>query len=117
MQLFISLSKFISVKLSKDELEVIKDLKKIKLKGKSFEFMQMQSPFERRFAVDYEGLEIGRAELNKRGFLDNIRIDPKFRRIGIASSIYRYIEGITNKKIIPSPIKQSKAIKNYWDSI
>ena len=64
---------------------------------------------------DLNGNQIGRATLNKDNYLDNIRIDEKYRRIGLATELYNFIEKVKDIKLNPSPIKQSKEIKNFWN--
>jgi hypothetical protein len=64
---------------------------------------------------DNTGSEIGRATLNKDGFLDNIRIDSNYRRIGLATHLYKFIEKTKGIKIKPSPVKQSPEIQKFWN--
>jgi hypothetical protein len=47
--------------------------------------------------------------------LDNIRIEHKYRRLGLATKLYEYIEELIGEKIKPSPIKQSPEIKQFWN--
>jgi hypothetical protein len=65
---------------------------------------------------DSNGNEIGKAQLSKDGnFLENIRIDEKHRRKGLASKVYDFIELRKGIELIPSPNKQSKEAKALWD--
>jgi hypothetical protein len=65
---------------------------------------------------DANGNEIGKAQLSKDGnFLENIRIDEKHRRKGLASKVYDFIELRKGIELEPSPNKQSKEAKALWD--
>jgi hypothetical protein len=65
---------------------------------------------------DVNGNEIGKAQLSKDGnFLENIRIDEKHRRKGLASKVYDFIELRKGIELEPSPNKQSKEAKALWD--
>jgi hypothetical protein len=65
---------------------------------------------------DANGNEVGKAQLSSDGnYLDNIRIDEKYRRKGLASNLYDFIELRKNIKLEPSPNKQSKEAKLLWD--
>jgi len=66
---------------------------------------------------DANGNEIGKAQLSVDGnFLENIRIDEKHRRRGLASKVYDFIELRKGIELEPSPNKQSKEAKALWDN-
>jgi len=92
--------------------------KPIEVKGEKFVLSQIkENNNENTFIVeDEKGNEIGRAQLSADGnYVENIRIDEKHRRKGLASSIYNFIEDRKGIKLSPSPIKQSKEAKALWD--
>jgi hypothetical protein len=65
---------------------------------------------------DKMGNEVGRATLSKDGnYLENIRIDDKYRRKGLATKIYDYIEEKVGIELQPSPNKQSMEAKKLWE--
>ena len=65
---------------------------------------------------DANGTEVGKAQLSSDGnYLENIRIDGKYRRKGLATEIYNFIEARKGIELIPSPIKQSKEAKALWE--
>jgi ribosomal protein S18 acetylase RimI-like enzyme len=49
--------------------------------------------------------------------IDNIRIHEDYRRLGLATKMYQYVEELIGKKLKPSPIKQSKEIRNFWAKV
>jgi hypothetical protein len=60
-------------------------------------------------------MEVGRATLNeKENYLTNIRLDYDYRRRGLASNLYDYIEYVIGKKIKPSPDKISIEAQKLW---
>lgn len=90
--------------------------KNINIDGIDYMFAQLNTYGEENvFIIELKGNEIGRATLNLQGnFLENIRINPEYRRKGLATKLYDYIESITRKPLNPSPIKQSPEIKQFW---
>jgi hypothetical protein len=99
------------------EKEYYQDKKKIKIKGEEYEFGRLNFKGEENvFIIEKNGSEIGRATLSKNGnYLENIRINEEYRRKGLASKMYNYIESQSNIKLEPSPIKQSEAAKKIWE--
>ena len=88
----------------------------ITINGVDYDFSQLKYSESNVFIIELEGREIGRATLSKDGsYLENIRISDQYRRKGLASKLYEYIEYITNKKLKPSPVKQSPEIMKFWD--
>jgi len=66
---------------------------------------------------DANGNEIGKAQLSAdANFLENIRINEKHRRRGLASKVYDFIELRKGIELEPSPNKQSKEAKALWDN-
>lgn len=113
---------FIPVKLDKEIAQYISDWKKIIINGTEYDFIRPTGSDSNKFIIQLDGVgEIGRASLNDYDmnfdghYLDNIRIDEKYRRIGLATKLYEYIEGLTGVKLKPSPLKQSPDIKKYWN--
>ena len=113
---------FKPMQIDSDISDFILDWKQININGKSFNFMRLNGVDKNKFVIeiDVDG-EIGSASLNCYDknfdgcYLDNIRIDTKYRRIGLASKMYEYIEGLIGEKLKPSPIKQSPEIKGFWN--
>jgi hypothetical protein len=92
------------------------DTKSYTSNGVKYEFNRLNTSGEQNvFSIEKNGNEIGRATLDEKGnFLTNIRIDENYRRMGLGSKLYDYIEQQANIKLKPSPIKQSKAAENLW---
>ena len=113
---------FKPMQIDSDISDFILDWKQIKINGESFNFMRLNGVDKNKFVIetDVDG-EIGTASLNCYDknfdgcYLDNIRIDTKYRRIGLASKMYEYIEELIGEKLKPSPIKQSPEIKGFWN--
>jgi len=108
--------KLISI-LKEIELDdVYQNRKNININGTEYTFSRLKTYGEENvFVIELNDKEIGRATLNTPGnFLDNIRIDHEYRRKGLASALYDYIESIITAPLNPSPIKQSPEIKHYW---
>ena len=105
-----------------DISEFILDWKQIVIDGVEFDFMRLNGSDANKFIIAIDGIgEIGKASLNCYDknfdgcYLDNIRIDSKYRRLGLATKLYEYIEDLIGEKLKPSPIKQSREIINFWD--
>jgi hypothetical protein len=105
-----------------DISEFILDWKQTVIDGVKFDFMQLNGSDTNKFIIVIDGIgEIGKASLNCYDknfdgcYLDNIRIDSKYRRLGLATKLYEYIEDLIGEKLKPSPIKQSREIINFWD--
>ena len=47
-------------------------------------------------------------------YLSVVRIDPAFKRQGIATTLYSAIERDTGRKLRPSPVAQSEDAKAFW---
>jgi len=113
---------FKSIQIGSDISDIILDWKQLTINGKTFNFMRLNGWDINKFVIetDDDG-EIGRASLNCYDkyfdgcYLDNIRIDDKYRRIGLATKMYEYIEELIGEKLKPSPIKKSQEIKNFWN--
>lgn len=99
--------------IDKEFSDFILDYKQIEINGLIFKFLFLN---DNSIVIENNSDgEIGKASLNSEGYLNNIRIDSKYRRIGLATKIYEYIEELIGKKLKPSPIKQSQEIKKFWD--
>ena len=71
---------------------------------------------ENVFLIEENGAEIGRATLSQDGkYLENVRINEDKRRQGLGSRLYDYIEQQIGNKLEPSPIKQTKEAKVFWE--
>jgi hypothetical protein len=115
---------FKSIPIDKEYFDFISDWKQIKIDGVTFDFMRLNGVDENKFIIEIEGVgEIGSASLNCYDknfdgcYLDNIRIDSKYRRLGLATKMYEYIEELIGEKLKPSPIKQSQEIKGFWKKL
>lgn len=121
LAMFENSGSFIPVPIGVDMKDHVLDWKQSSIDGTIYDFMRLSSGGGRTYVVELDGVgEIARASLNdydrsfNGNYLDNIRVDSQYRRIGIASRLYQYIEGVIGKQLKPSPIKQSSAIKQYW---
>ena len=52
--------------------------------------------------------------LGQQNYISIVRIDPKYKRQGIATALYRAIERHTGKPLRPSPTDQSDEAKAFW---
>ena len=52
--------------------------------------------------------------LGQQDYISIVRIDPKYKRQGIATALYRAIEQHTGKPLRPSPTDQSDEAKAFW---
>jgi ribosomal protein S18 acetylase RimI-like enzyme len=111
-----------STKLTSDEYKDLYDISTFNSGGTTFYFVYMKNNKNRFYIETDDGGEVGYADLNDYDkdfdgvYLDNIRIDPRYRRYGLATAMYSYIERMTGNKIKPSPVKQSDAIKSLWSN-
>lgn len=94
-----------------------KNKKAINIEGDEYELAQLNTHGEGNvFVIEKEGEEIGRATLSKDGnYFENIRIDEKYRRKGLASKMYDYVESRMGIEMQPSPIKQSVSAQKLWE--
>lgn len=87
------------------------------LNDEKYYFSRLNTHTEKNvFTIETEdGKEIARATLNENGnYLTNIRVDENYRRKGLASNLYNFIEKVTNSNLKPSPDKISNEAKNLW---
>ena len=72
--------------------------------------------FDDKFIIEYNEEEIGFAVLSKTKppYIINVRIDPKFQKIGIGTLLYDYIEMVIGKNLQSSPDKMSPSAKSFW---
>ncbi len=113
---------FKSIPINKENSDFILDWKQIIINDIVFNFMRLNGTNKNKFIIEVEGIgEVGSASLNCYNknfdgcYLDNIRIDPNYRRIGLATKLYEYIEDLIGEKLKQSPIKQSPEIKHHWN--
>jgi ribosomal protein S18 acetylase RimI-like enzyme len=111
---------FESMPLNKDDLDMISIWKRLNINGVIYNFLKLNH--SKKFVIEVDGVgEVGSASLNDYDsnfdgvYLDNIRIQPEYRRLGLATYLYKFIEDAIGEKIKPSPIKQSPEIKKYWE--
>jgi GNAT superfamily N-acetyltransferase len=92
------------------------DKKSTVLNNEEFDFNRLNTKGEENvFTIEKNGEEIGRATLDVDGnYLTNIRVDEDYRRQGLGTIMYDYIEQQSNIKLQPSPSKQSKAAEQLW---
>ena len=113
----VELEKTAKVSFSKQSIDnenkdFIQDFSTATVKGKEYQFLKAGNVFY----VEVDGVgEVAKATLNKDGYLDNIRVDENYRRKGIGSSLYDYIENISGNTLKPSPIKISKEAQSLWE--
>jgi len=56
-----------------------------------------------------EGIHQGHAD-----YISIVRVDPKYKRQGLATSLYKAIEKHIGKSLRPSPTDQSDEAKAFW---
>jgi hypothetical protein len=108
---------FIIEELDKDLKEVYQNRAYKNVGGANFFFSRLNVyPEQNVFTIELpNGMEVGRATLNeKENYLTNIRLDYDYRRRGLASNLYDYIEYVIGKKIKPSPDKISIEAQKLW---
>jgi len=108
---------FVIQELDEDYKEVYQVLGYKNIGGDDFFFSRLNIyPEQNVFTIELpSGKEIGRATLNeKENYLINIRIDENYRRKGLGTNLYDFIEYVTGKKLKPSPDKISKEAKELW---
>ena len=112
---------FITKDIPDDISDFITDWKQVRIGDDTYDFMRLGGVESNTFVIEKENVgQIGKASLNDYDknfngyYLDNIRIQPEYRRIGLATKLYEYIEDIIGEELKPSPIKQSPEIKRYW---
>jgi GNAT superfamily N-acetyltransferase len=114
-------TEFTKKELNKDEEQLYKNISKVNINGEEYNFTEPNvTGGGRIFTIEHNGKEIGKATLsvkypNEPIYLDNIKINEEYRRKGLASKLYDYIEKTTGEKLEPSPIKQSEAAKKLWE--
>lgn len=99
------------------EKDLYQDKKVSEVGGKKYEFSRLNTKGEENvFLIEENGAEIGRATLSQDGkYLENVRINEDKRRQGLGSRLYDYIEQQIGNKLEPSPIKQTKEAKVFWE--
>jgi DNA polymerase III sliding clamp (beta) subunit (PCNA family) len=108
---------FINEELDQDLKEIYQNRAYKNISGSDFYFSRLNVyPLQNVFTIELsDGTEIGRATLNeKENYLTNIRLDENYRRKGLASNLYDYIEYVIGKKLKPSPDKISKEAQSLW---
>jgi hypothetical protein len=98
---------FIIEELDSDLKEVYQNRAYKNVGGSDFYFSRLNIyPDLNVFTIELpSGIEVGRATLNEKGnYLTNIRLDYEYRRRGLASNLYDYIEYVIGKKLNPSDI-------------
>jgi len=97
--------------LYKDKLEGLKDIqgdvyirhRKDVLDGRSI------------YTVHHQGNKIASAKLSGQDhYVTDVDVKPEFRRKGIASKMYDFIEKHTGKQLKPSPMYQTADGKALW---
>ena len=112
---------FVVQEITSDIEENIGVWKKIDINGETFDFYRLKNENKNVFVIEKEGVEVGRGELNdydasfKGIYLDNVRINKKYRRKGLATKLNEFVEKETKDKLKPSPIKQSPEIQKFWE--
>ena len=97
--------------------DLYQNQKTITINNITYHFSQLKYSEHNVFIIETdEHGEIGRATLSEdESYLVNIRISDTYRRKGLATKLYEYIESVTHKSLNPSPIKQPPEIKKFWD--
>lgn len=98
--------------LDDDTKFILQDISTAIVNGKEYTFIKLDNVF----TVEYGDVgEVAKATLSKDGYLDNIRVNDNYKRLGIANSLYDYIENIEDISLKPSPIKISQEARSLWN--
>ena len=98
--------------LDDDTKFILQDISTAIVNDKDYTFIKLDNVF----TVEFGNIgEVAKATLSKDGYLDNIRVNDKYRRLGIANSLYDYIENIEGISLKPSPIKISQEARSLWN--
>ena len=98
--------------LDDDTRFILQDISTAIVNDKEYTFIKLDNVF----TVEFDDVgEVAKATLSKDGYLDNIRVNDKYRRLGIANSLYDYIENIEGISLKPSPIKISQEARSLWN--
>lgn len=115
-------TEFINKELSEDEKDLYKNISIINIGNENYRFTEPEfTGAGQVFTIENNnGEEIGRATLsakypNEPLYFDNIKIDEKYRRKGLATKLYDYVENRIGEKLQPSPIKQSVEAQKLWE--
>ena len=102
--------------------DFILDWKQLTINNVNYDFLRLNGVDKHKFVIEVDGVgEIGRAILNCYDtkfdgcYLDKIEIESKYRRIGLGTKLYEYIEELIGEKLHESPNKQSNKIKQFWN--
>ena len=67
------------------------------------------------YTVHHQGKKIASAKLSGQDhYVSDVDVQPEYRRRGIASKLYDFIENHTQKKLKPSPMHQTPLGKELW---
>jgi ribosomal protein S18 acetylase RimI-like enzyme len=67
------------------------------------------------YTVHHQGNKIASAKLSGQGdYVTDVDVKPEFRRKGVASKLYDFIEKHSGKKLNPSPMYQTGEGKAFW---
>jgi ribosomal protein S18 acetylase RimI-like enzyme len=69
------------------------------------------------YTVHHQGNKIASAKLSGQDhYVTDVDVQPEFRRKGVASRLYDFIEKHSGKKLKPSPMYQTGEGKALWQS-
>lgn len=69
------------------------------------------------YNVYHQGRKIASAKLSGQGhYVSDIKVQKEYRRKGISSKLYDFIENHSGKKLTPSPMYQTSDGKSFWKS-
>ena len=67
------------------------------------------------YTVHHQGNKIASAKLSGQDhYVTDVDVKPEFRRKGVASKLYDFIEKHSGKKLKPSPMYQTGEGKAFW---
>jgi len=70
--------------------------------------IEITRPVAGTYVVTHDGREIARANLNDdQTYVTSVRVEPEFRRKGVATRLYDHIEHDIGRKLVPSPTYQT----------
>lgn len=75
-----------------------------------------QDPYGRHiYSAYHQGRKIASAKLSGQDhYVSDVNVEPEYRRRGVSSKLYDFIEKHSGKRLKPSPMHQTPDGKAFW---